>query len=155
MTLQQHWQKLSPREQRSLGFLLALIGVLLVWFVAIAPAWHDIQRAQTEQQRLAEQLSDMQSLQAQAQTARQQTSLPKDESWRVLQGISSKNEGRFVLTQQGDSVLVQIKNVPPQTLAAWLSQARTQGQSTPKETHLSREGEGWSGNLIMRLPSQP
>jgi general secretion pathway protein M len=155
MKLKQRWQQLSMREQSRLSGLALILAAGLVWQLAIAPAWQAIQNAQAQQLRLAEQLNDMQNLKAQVAVLRQQTPLSKDDAWRVLQGLSAKGEGHFSISLQGDKVLLQVKNAPPQALASWLSHARTQAQSTPDQAHLSQSDGNWSGQLIMRLPHQP
>ena len=152
MTPQQRWQQLSAREQRGLSVLAVLLTCLFIWFVGIAPAWQAMTRAQTEQQHIADQLNDMQSLKAQVAALRQQTPLSLDDSWRVLQSLSSSEKNRFLITRQADKALVQVKNAPPQALSAWLVNARTQAQSTPDEAHLIQDEGQWSGSLIMRLP---
>ena len=53
---QDRWQALSPREQRGVSVLGALLGVLLFWSIALAPALNtlrdsDNRRAQISQQQ--------------------------------------------------------------------------------------------------------
>jgi len=155
MTPQQRWQQLSAREQRGLSVLAVLLTCLFIWFVGIAPAWQNIANAQIEQQRIADQFNEMQSLKAQVQELRQQTPLSLDDSWRVLQSLSGSEKGRFAINRQSDKALVQVKNAPPQAISAWLTNARTQAQATPEEAHLTQDEGNWSGTLIMRLPRKP
>ena len=54
-----------------------------------------------------------------------------------------------VTTGYGDSCTVSI----PQALVAELQQARTLARAVPQEMQLERTSDGWSGAMVLRLPS--
>ena len=153
-SLLKRWAQLSPREQRAVSLLGALLAILLFWRIAIAPALHTLRASETRRIEIAQQQAQMQALQAQAQTLKQRSALSRDEALRTLQSLSQPLGKQLELSVQGERVSVQIKAMPAQALAQWLSQARTQAQTLPLEAHWVRQGSAsWDGSLVMRLPS--
>jgi general secretion pathway protein M len=152
--LAKRWAHLSNREQRAVSVLGGLLVLLLFWSVAIAPAWHTLRASEARRVQLAQQQAHMQALQAQAQALQQRPALSRDEAWRTLQSLSQPLGKQLELTVQGERVSVQVKAMPAQALAQWLSQARTQAQALPIEAHWVRQANTvWDGSLVMRLPS--
>ena len=160
---QARWQALSPREQRGVSVLGALLGVLLFWSIAIAPALNTLRDCDNRRAQIGQQQTHMLALQAQAQALKARTLLSRDEALRSLQSRTSGTQ--MQLNVQGDRVTVQLKAVPAPTLATWLTQARSQAQALPVEAHLTRNTTGttpvsnanvvvWDGNLVLSLPNR-
>lgn len=148
------WAKLSAREQRAVSVLGVLLLVLLCWRVAITPALQTLRNSATQRIQLTQQMAQMQALQAQAQALQQRPVLSRDEALRTLQSLSQPLGKQLELAVQGERVSVQIKAMPAQALAQWLSQARTQAQALPVEAHWVRQtAPQWDGSLVLRLPS--
>jgi general secretion pathway protein M len=168
------WQALSPREQRSVSVLAVLLGVLVFWSIAIAPARHTLNDSDHRRDRIGQQQASMLALQAQAQALHARTPLSREEALRSLQSLTPS--AHFQLNVQGERVMVQLKAVPAPTLASWLTQARNQAQALPIEAHLTR-GSGsasatgtdtdnaaptaampsdvvWNGNVVLSLPNR-
>lgn len=156
MNARARWQALSPRERRSLTLLLALLGVILFWLIAIAPAMNTLRDSAQRRTQLAQQQSHMLALQAQAQALTTRTPLSRDAALRSLQGLTPGQQ--IQLTPQGDRVTAQLKAVPAATLAHWLTQVRTQAQALPIEAHLTRgsstDAVVWEGSLVLSLPNR-
>ena len=153
------WQALSPREQRGVSVLGALLGVLLVWFIAIAPALNTLRESDNRRAHIGQQQAHMLALQAQAQALQTRTPLARDEALRNLQGLTPS--AQIQLNVQGDRVAVQLKAVPAAALANWLAQARSQAQALPVEAHLTRGNTTgansavvWDGSLVLSLPNR-
>lgn len=148
------WQTLSPREQRGISALGTLLGALLFWSVAIAPALHTLRDSDYRRTHIGQQQAHMLALQAQAQTLQTRTPLSRDEALRSLQSLTPG--AQMQLSVQGDRVTVQLKAVPAPTLASWLTQARNQAQALPVEVHLTRSANTmtWEGSLVLRLPNR-
>ncbi len=160
---QARWQALSPREQRGVSVLGALLGVLLFWSIAIAPALNTLRDSDNRRAQIGQQQAHMLALQAQAQALKARTPLSRDEALRSLQSLTPG--AQMQLNVQGDRVTVQLKAVPATTLASWLTQARNQAQALPVEAHLTRNTTGttpvsnanvvvWDGNLVLSLPNR-
>jgi general secretion pathway protein M len=154
------WQALSPREQRGLSVLAALLAVWVFWSVAIAPALHTLRDTDHRRMQLAQQQARMLALEAQAQALQTRTPMSRDEALRSLQSLSAGTA--LQLQVQGDRVSVQLKAVPATTLVNWLAQARSQAQALPIEAHLTRNATStansaaviWDGTLVLSLPTR-
>jgi general secretion pathway protein M len=157
------WQALSPREQRGLSVVGALVGVVLFWSVAVAPALNTLRDSENRRTQISQQQAQMLALQTQAQALQARTPLSRDEALRSLQSLSAGTA--IQLNVQGDRVSVQLKAVPAPILANWLTQARAQAQALPVEAHLTRSNVtaasnagnatvAWDGSLVLSLPSR-
>jgi len=163
---QARWQALSPREQRGLSVVGALVGVVLFWSVAIAPALNTLRDSENRRTQISQQQAQMLALQTQAQALQTRTPLSRDEALRSLQSLSAGTA--IQLNVQGDRVSVQLKAVPAPILANWLTQARAQAQALPVEAHLTRSTATaasnatagarsavvWDGSLVLNLPNR-
>jgi len=164
MTLRARWQALSPREQRGVSVLGALVGVLLFWSIAIAPALNTLRDSDNRRAQIGQQQAHMLALQAQAKALQTRTPLSRDEALRTLQGLTPN--AQIQLNVQGDRVAVQLKAVSAPTLANWLAQVRSQAQTLPVEAHLTRSNTtgtapaatspvvAWDGSMVLRLPTR-
>ena len=157
------WQALSPREQRKLALLGALVGMLLFWAIAIAPALHTLRDSAKRRAQINQQQALMLALQAQAQSLQTRLPLSREEALRNLQSLTPN--AQMQLQVQGERVTVQLKAVPAAALANWLTQARQQAQTLPVEAHLTRNSPSnaataasaslvWDGSLVLSLPSR-
>ena len=151
------WQALSPREQRGVSVLGALLSVWLFWSIAIAPALNTLRDSDNRHAQIGQQQAHMLALQHQAQALQTRTPLSRDEALRSLQSLTPG--ALMQLNVQGDSVSVQLKSVQAPTLANWLTQARSQAQALPVEAHLTRSNAAnsavvWDGSLVLSLPSR-
>ena len=164
MTLRARWQALSPREQRGVSVLGALVGVVLFWAITIAPALNTLRDSDNRRAQIGQQQAHMLALQAQAKALQTRTPLSRDEALRTLQGLTPN--AQMQLNVQGDRVAVQLKAVPAPTLANWLAQVRSQAQALPVEAHLTRSNTtgtapaatspvvAWDGSVVLRLPTR-
>jgi len=164
MTLRARWQALSPREQRGVSVLGALVGVVLFWAITIAPALNTLRDSDNRRAQIGQQQAHMLALQAQAKALQTRTPLSRDEALRTLQGLTPN--AQIQLNVQGDRVAVQLKAVSAPTLANWLAQVRSQAQALPVEAHLTRSNTtgtapaatspvvAWDGSVVLRLPTR-
>ena len=159
------WQALSPREQRGVSVLGALLAMLLFWSIAIAPALNILYHSGNHRAQIDQQQAHMLALQSQAQALQARTPLSRDEALRTLQGLTPSPQ--IQLNVQGERISVQLKAVPAPTLANWLTQARNQAQALPVEAHLTRGNAPatnnaaaansavvWDGSLVLSLPNR-
>ena len=158
------WQALSPREQRGVSVLGALLAVLLFWSITIAPALNTLRDSDNRRAQIGQQQAHMLALQSQAQALQSRPPLSRDEALRTLQGLTPSPQ--IQLNVQGERISVQLKAVPAPTLANWLTQARNQAQALPVEAHLTRGNAPytnataansavlWDGSLVLSLPNR-
>jgi general secretion pathway protein M len=151
------WQALSVREQRSVSALGVLLGMLLFWSIAIAPALNTLRDSDNRRAQISQEQAHMLSLQTQAKALQNRTALSRDEALRNLQSLTPG--AQIQLNVQGDRVTAQLKGVQATALANWLAQARNQAQALPMEAHLTRGNATgaivtWDGNMVLTLPNR-
>lgn len=154
--LRERWTGLAPREQALVGGALLVVGLALVWWVALAPAIGTL-RSAGEQHRIVDtQLQQMRRLQAQAKAMQSQPRQAHDEAMRQLEAAIRQNLGvtaRYTIAV--DRVTITLTNTPPQGLAQWLSEVRTNARAIPGEAKLTRNpAGGWDGTLVVTLPAR-
>ena len=112
-TLQRRWNSLLPREKTLVQVTAAVIGVALLWWLAVAPALQTLRTANTRHQALDTQLQQMKRLQAQAQQLQTQPKIGADESLRALEAAVKQRLGTGgQLNVAGDRATVTLKAVP-------------------------------------------
>jgi general secretion pathway protein M len=148
---------LAPREQRALQLAAWLLGLLLVWSVAVAPAWRVLQSAPERQARLGPQLQAMRTLAAEAR-ALQQTEGAQAPAWperlRALEASSERLlKDQIRLAPSGEQVSVTLQEATPEALAQWLEDVRINARLRPTRMQLERAGNAaavrWHGTLVL------
>ena len=142
----------SPREQRAIHGALGLVAVVLLWQIAIAPAWQVWRESQSQLTQLALQHAEMLALQQQASQLQTQTRISSDASAQALQSLCAGLGDKAKCSRQALRMTVDVKGVNPQALAQVWTQARSQAQAVLLETHLQRQGELWNGQWVWALP---
>lgn len=152
--LKARWDALAPREKVWVAAAGALVAVLLVWLIALAPALATLRTAEQQHRALDTQLQYMRSLQAQAQTLQGQPKLTHEEALRLLELSVRERLGTTARSLvAGDRVTITLTGTAPLALAQWLTQARVNARALPSEAHLSRNAGGlWEGTLVLTLP---
>jgi general secretion pathway protein M len=156
MKIGQAWQSFinqrSPREQQAIQWALGFLAVVVLWQIAVAPAWQVWRDSQTQLTQLAQQHTDMLALQQQASQLQAQTRMGTDASARALQSLCAGLGDKVKCSRLALRMTVDVKGVSPQALAQAWAQARSQAQAVVLETHLQRQGELWDGQWVWGLP---
>ncbi len=155
------WQafsaRLAPRERLALQSAAWLLGGLLVWSVAIAPAWRVLQTAPERQARLGPQLHAMRAMAAEARSL-QQSESTQTAAWperlRALESSTSRLlKDQAQLQPSGEQVTVTLRDASPTALAQWLQEARVNARLRPTRVQLERSGAAgavrWQGQLVL------
>ena len=177
-TLQRRWNSLLPREKTLAQVTAAVIGVALLWWLAVAPALKTLRSAPQQHQALDAQLQQMKRLQAQATQMQSQPVLDQDASRRALDAAVKQRLGATTqVNVVGDRATVILKAVPADAIAPWLAQVRTNARALPVEVKLNRSstppatasaaGKGaapatppvaaqplWDGTVVLALPTR-
>lgn len=152
--LRARWAGLAPREQALVAAATALVALALLWWLAIGPALATLRSAESQHRVVDAQLQQMRRLQAQARAMQAQPKLNHDEAMRQLEAAIRQQLGvsaRYAIA--GDRVTITLTNTPPNALAQWLSQVRTNARAIPGEAKLARNlTGGWDGSLVLTLP---
>ena len=152
----QTWRSLAPREKLMASGAAAVVLFALVWWVAIGPALAVLKTSEAQHRSLDAQLARMQALQQQARTLQGQPKQGHDESLRALEASVRQRLGTTARTTvAGDRVTLSLTGTPPDALAAWLAEARTNARALPAEARLARGAAGgWDGTLVLTLPAR-
>ena len=174
---------LAPREQITVRVAAGLMGMALLWWLAVAPALRTLSSAESQQRTLEVELQKMQNLQAQAKALQGQPGVTREEAIRALETSLKQTLGTSAqLSVTGDRALLTLRATPPEALALWLAQARVNARALPSEAHLTRTtplapfvptmstlspaggpastatsataASAWSGTLVLGLPAQ-
>jgi general secretion pathway protein M len=155
--LQARWRQVSRREQRLLRAALVLVLLVLLWWVALAPALATLKAAELQRRALSAQLQQMQQLQAQAKALQAQPRMAFDDARRVLETSLKPLGASAQLGVAGERVTLTLKGVSADALAQWLVQARLNAHAVPAEARLVRAGAAapaaptWNGTLVLSL----
>jgi len=156
--LQARWQAASRAEQRGLSAGLVVLMLVLLWWLAVAPALAVWRSAAPQQAALDGELQHMLSLQARAQALQALPKLNALDARRALEDSLKSLGAAAQMTQQLDRLTVTLKGVPAQALAQWLSSSRQNAHLVPVEAHLKRGTAAgaatWDGSVVfdMRKP---
>ena len=156
--LQQALAGLQPRERRALTLALWVVGLGLLWWIGVAPAWATLRQAPERHARLDAQLSQMRGMAASAQALRGQSNaqMPaRDTALRALEQATSALGASGQMALQGERATLTLNNATPEALAQWLQQVRINARLVPVEAKLSRPADSaplWSGSLVLGGP---
>lgn len=156
------WAGLAARERRLVGLAAALVGLALLWWLALAPALATLRQAEVQRPLLDAQWQRMQALQAEAAALKASPRMGQDEALRALEALVKQRLGTTAqLSVVGDRANLTLKNTPAADLAGWLAEARLQARAVPLEARLTRapgvaagSTAQWSGSLSLGLPTR-
>ncbi|MEO7547684.1 MAG: type II secretion system protein GspM [Ramlibacter sp.] len=152
--LRARWQQMAPRERSMVGAAALLVGVALLYWLAIAPAAATLRNADATHRALDQQLQQVLGLQAQAKALQSLPRQNRDEALRLLESSVQQRLGTSARTAiLGERVTVTLSGTSPDALAQWLTQARVNARAVPAEARLTRNPAGlWDGTLVLNLP---
>jgi len=145
------WQGLAPRERRLVALAAGVVGLALLWALAVQPAWRTLARAPAEIDRLDAQLQTMRALAAEAQALRDTPPVPPEQAQAALQAATARLGEQAQLAPAGDRIVVRFNGVAPSALREWLAEARAGARARPVAAALQRSGEGFSGSVELVL----
>ena len=155
------WAELGARERRMVVIAALVVGLALLWWVGLAPAWRTLREAPAQRAALQVQAQQMQQLKAEADALKSVPRLAQDEALRALETAMKQRLGNTgQLSVMGDRANVVLKGASAEALADWLSDVRVNARATPVEARLTRSGDTapgapvhWSGTLSLSVPS--
>ena len=155
--LQQALAGLQPRERRAVTLAAWVVGLGLLWWLAIAPALTTLRQAPERHASLDAQISQMRGMAATAQALRAQTTAQppaRDDVLRALEQATAVLGAAAQLAVQGERATLTLNNAAPEALAQWLTQVRINARVVPVEAKLTRPGNppGWTGTLVVGGP---
>jgi general secretion pathway protein M len=148
---QQQWAGLSAREKQGVTLAAAAVGLLLLWFVAIAPAVQTWQRVPAQRQALEGQWLQMQRMATDARELKGQPPVSAEQSTQALKAATERLGGKAKLAVQGERATLTLTGANTDQLQAWLSEVRSGARARPVDVQLRRNATGLEGQVVVSL----
>lgn len=147
------WQALGARERRAMAIAAWVLAVFLLWALALAPAWRITRTAPAQLDLLDAQLQQMQRLAGEVRELRATPSLNRSQSAAALHAASEALGAAGRLQVAGDRATLTLVAANGSQLRDWLAAARSSARARPLEANLTRGPQGYSGSIVVALPS--
>jgi general secretion pathway protein M len=149
--LRSAWQGLSPRDRRAALLAATVLGLFLVWTLAVQPAWKTLASAPAELDAVDAQLQTMQRLAAEATELRATPPVPLEQATAALQAATARLGDQAKLALQGERAVLTLTGVGSSALSLWLTEARAGARARPVEATLTRGPQGYNGTVVLSL----
>jgi len=149
----ERWRALGARERRGLAIAAWVLGLFLLWAAAIAPAWRTTRAAPAQLDQLDAQLQQMQRQANEARELRAVPALGNTQAAVALKAASDALGAAGRLQVVGDRATLTLTGVNGTQLRDWLAEARSAARTRPLEANLTRGPQGYSGSIVVALPS--
>jgi len=150
------WWLALPARDRQLALLGAtVLGLFLVWTLALAPALSTLRRAPLEMDALEEQLQTMQRLASETAQLRATPAVTPDQAQAALTAATERLGAKGKISLQADRAVLTVNGVGTEALRNWLAEARSGARARPLEANLLRSGSGYSGTLVLAIGGAP
>lgn len=154
------WRGLTERERRLVVLAAVVVGLALLWMLALAPALAVLRAAPAQRETLQAQAQQMQALQHEAEALKALPRLSHGDALRALESATRQRLGRSAqLSVLGERAQVRLQDTPAQALADWLAEVRANARAVPLDVRLTRGGDRaagapvlWSGTLSLSVP---
>jgi general secretion pathway protein M len=152
------WEGMAPRERRAVSLAAWIVGLALLWWVALGPAINTLRKTPEQNAALDAQLAKMQTLAATAEQLRDQNNAPtpsRGAAQSSLELATRQLGDSAQVSIQGDKAILSLRGTPPQALAAWLDQVRINARLVPENAQLERgnnSADGWRGQITLTGP---
>lgn len=156
-TVKTRWRAVKPREQAMVLAASALVLLALLWAILVAPPLRVLRQATDQQRTLDAQAQKMQGLQTQAQRLLALPKTSRDDTLRAIQAATKPLGAAAQLDVSAERVTLNLRALPADALAQWLTQVRTTTHAQPTEARLSRADSpvaAWDGRLVIGLPAK-
>ena len=144
------WAALAPREQRGLVIAAVAVGLLVAWWLLVAPALRTLRETPAQLDRLESQLQQLQRVAAEARELKGAAPVSPAQSATALKAAADRLGDKAKLNVQGDRATLTLNGASPEALAAWLGEARSAARARPLEAQLTRGAQGYSGTVVVQ-----
>ncbi len=151
--LQTAWRRLGARERSLVTWVGALLGALLLWALAVRPAWTAAQESVRRLPQLDAQLTEMQRLAVESRELRGVPRLQLQQASAALKTASDAMGAAGKLTLAGERGTLTLTNATGDQVQRWLVDARTTARARTIEAKLTRAAAGYSGTIVVALPA--
>jgi general secretion pathway protein M len=147
------WARLEQRERQLVQVAAWVLGLFLLWVLAVQPAWRTLREAPARLDALDRQLQTMQVLAAETGELRATPALPRAQASAALKAASERLGARGRLSEQGDRAVLTLTDAGGDELRSWLAEVRAGARARPVDVNLSRSEQGLSGTVVVALPA--
>lgn len=151
--LREQWRARAPRERRLLLGAGIVLGLLLVWWIAVQPALRSLRETPTQLDALEAQLQQLQRLAAESQSLRGTAPVGSAQAGLALKAATDRLGEKGRLTLLGDRATLTLNGVQTEALRGWLLEARSAARVRPVEAQLTRGQQGYSGTITVVFAS--
>ena len=151
-TLNQRWAALAPREQSLLRLGAVVVGLGLLWFVGLQPAWRTWREVPAQRAALEVQSLNMQRMASEARELKDLPAVGAEQSALALKAATERLGPKAKLSLVADRATLQANGLAPAALAAWLEEVRSGARARPVELQLNHGADGLSGQVVLQLP---
>ncbi len=146
-----YWRSRAPRERLALLVMAVAIGLLVVWNLAVQPAWQTVRSAPAQLDALDAQMQQMQVTATEVRGLRAVAPVSPQQAANALRAATDRLGDRAKLSVQNDRATLTLNGLGTEDLRAWLTEARSAARARPIEGQLQRNGSGYSGTLTLTL----
>jgi general secretion pathway protein M len=151
--LRLRWARLQARERTLVGVAAAAVALLVVWFVALRPAWQTLQRVPTEARGLEADWMQMQRLATEARDLKTQPPVNAAQAAQALKSATDRLAAHGKLSQTGDRATLSLTGASPEQVRTWLAEVRSGARARPIDMQVNRADGGLSGQIVVSLAS--
>ena len=152
-TLRAAWRGRDAREQRLVLLAAWVLGLYLLWALALQPPLRTLREAPARIDALDAQLQHTQRLAAESQGLRGVAAVSPAQAAAALKAATDRLGSAGRLSMQGDRASLTLTGVSPEALRSWLLEARSAARVRPSEAQLTRGPQGYSGSIVVMLTS--
>ena len=145
------WQARLPRERQLIMAMAVAIAVLIVWLIAVQPALRTLRDTPIELARLDEQMQQMTLAAHEMETLRSASPVPTEQAIVALRAATASLGDKAKLIIQGDRATMSFNGIAPESLQAWLGEARSAARARPMEAQLVKSATGYTGSITVGI----
>ena len=153
--LRARWAGFAPRERALVRAAVVALLLLLLWLIAVQPAWRTLRGAPAQLDALDVQTLAMQRLASEARELRAAPTISAAQASVALQAAVERLGDKARLSMQGERAVLTLNGVGAQALRECLQEARTAARARALEATLSRTPQGFSGTVILATGGTP
>ncbi len=149
------WLARTARERQAVAAVAIVLGLFVVWNLAVQPALLTVREAPAQLDRLDAQYQQMQRIAAETAGLRGASRVSQSQAGLALKAATDRLGERGKLILQGDRATLVLNGVSPEALRAWLVEARSGARARPIEAQWQRGPQGYSGTLVVTFGGAP
>ena len=146
------WTALAPRERQMLTAMFWAVGLVILFMVAVRPAWRTLKQTPVQLKEVNTVLDDMRRQAEEVKAMRALPPVPPAQAQAPLQSATDRLGEGARLRIQTDRAVVTLTKVSGAQLAQWLGEVRSSARVRPVEASLTQVSTGvYSGTLTVTL----